>query len=74
MLEELLSEQLAAERRPRHPSQHPRARNVAINVRCIDLAGNNAKQSYDQRFRVMKPNTKAIQEALQDALGLARAT
>src|SRR5581483_1406109 len=36
----------------------------------IDLAGNNAKQSYDQRFRVMKPNMKAIQEALQDALGL----
>jgi len=36
----------------------------------IDLAGNNAKQSYDQRFRVMKPNAKAIQEALQDALGL----
>ncbi len=37
----------------------------------LDLAGNNAKQSYDQRFRVMKPNAKAIQEALQDALGLA---
>ena len=36
----------------------------------IDLAGNNAKQSYDQRFRVMKPNMRAIQEALQDALGL----
>src|SRR5207302_8807837 len=36
----------------------------------IDLAGNNAKQLYDQRFRVMKPNAKAIQEALQDALGL----
>ena len=36
----------------------------------LDLAGNNAKQSYDQRFRVMKPNTKAIQEALQDALGM----
>ncbi len=36
----------------------------------LDLAGNNAKQSYDQRFRVMKPNMKAIQEALQDALGL----
>jgi excinuclease ABC subunit C len=32
--------------------------------------GHNAKQSYDQRFRVMKPNAKAIQEALQDALGL----
>jgi excinuclease ABC subunit C len=36
----------------------------------IDLAGNNAKQSYDQRFRVMKPKTRMIQEALQDALGL----
>jgi len=36
----------------------------------IDLAGNNAKQSYDQRFRVMNPSTRAIQEALQDALGL----
>jgi excinuclease ABC subunit C len=39
----------------------------------LDLAGNNAKHSYDQRFRVMKPNTKAIQEALQDALGLPEA-
>src|SRR5207253_8588701 len=28
------------------------------------------RQSYDQRYRVMKPNMKAIQEALQDALGL----
>jgi excinuclease ABC subunit C len=37
----------------------------------IDLAGNNAKQSFDQRFRVLKPATRAIQEALQDALGLA---
>jgi excinuclease ABC subunit C len=36
----------------------------------IDLAGNNAKQLYDQRFRVMKPNARAIQEALQDALTL----
>src|SRR5207248_1723736 len=36
----------------------------------IDLAGTNAKQSYDQRFRVMKPAAKAIQEALQDALTL----
>jgi excinuclease ABC subunit C len=36
----------------------------------IDLVGQNAKQSYDQRFRVMKPAAKAIQEALQDALML----
>jgi excinuclease ABC subunit C len=37
----------------------------------IDLAAQNAKQSFDQRFRVMKPAAKAVQEALQDALGLA---
>ncbi|HET9838662.1 MAG TPA: excinuclease ABC subunit UvrC [Candidatus Angelobacter sp.] len=37
----------------------------------IDLAAQNAKQSFDQRFRVMKPQAKAVQEALQDALGLA---
>jgi len=36
----------------------------------IDLAGNNAKQSYDQRFRVLQPSIKAIQESLQDALTL----
>lgn len=36
----------------------------------VDLAGQNAKQSYDQRFRVMQPTEKAIQEALQDALVL----
>jgi excinuclease ABC subunit C len=36
----------------------------------IDLAGQNAKQSYQQRFRVLKPSQKAIQESLQDALTL----
>jgi len=36
----------------------------------IDLAAKNAHQIYDQRFRVMKPSIKAIQEALQDALTL----
>jgi excinuclease ABC subunit C len=36
----------------------------------VDLAGQNAKQSYDQRFRVLQPSRKAIQEALQDALTL----
>src|SRR5438874_11212 len=69
MLEELLSEQLAGE--------GGRATRVHITIpsrgekrSLIDLAANNAKQLYDQRFRVMKPNAKAIQEALQDALGL----
>ena len=68
-LEEVLSEQLA--------ESGARATRVQIVVpqrgekrSLIDLAGNNAKQSYDQRFRVMKPNMRATQEALQDALGL----
>src|SRR5207302_1830123 len=66
---ELLSEQLAA--------AGARATRVQIIIpqrgdkrSLIDLAGKDPKQSYDQRFRVMKPNMKAIQEALQDALGL----
>jgi excinuclease ABC subunit C len=69
MLEELLSEQLAGE--------HERATRVHILApqrgdkrSLLDLSANNAKQSYEQRFRVMKPNTQAIQEALQDALAL----
>ena len=36
----------------------------------VDLVCQNAKQSYDQRFRVLAPSQKAIQEALQDALTL----
>jgi excinuclease ABC subunit C len=36
----------------------------------VDLAGQNAKQSYDQRFRVLKPTQKMIQESLQDGLML----
>ncbi len=36
----------------------------------VDLAGQNAKQSYDQRFRVLQPSQKAIQESLQDTLTL----
>jgi excinuclease ABC subunit C len=36
----------------------------------VDLVGQNAKQSFDQRFRVLQPSQKAIAEALQDALML----
>ncbi|HZD44977.1 MAG TPA: excinuclease ABC subunit UvrC, partial [Acidobacteriaceae bacterium] len=36
----------------------------------VDLVGQNAKQSYDQRFRVLQPTQKAIQESLQDLLML----
>lgn len=68
-LEDLLSEQIA--------SSDPRAARVHILVpqrgdkrALLDLAGTNAKQSYDQRFRVLKPNAKAIQEELQEVLSL----
>jgi len=37
----------------------------------IDLVGNNAKQSYDQRFRVMKPRTDVLKSALQDVFLLS---
>jgi excinuclease ABC subunit C len=36
----------------------------------VDLAGQNAHQSFTQRFRVLEPSRKAIQEALADALML----
>ena len=68
-LEEALSEQLAGE------GGRPTRVYITIPQRgdkreLIDLAGNNAKQSYDQRFRVMKPNARLIAEAFQDALAL----
>ncbi len=66
ILEELLSER--------------RGRKVEINTpqrgqkrAMIDLVESNAKHSFEQRFRVMKPSSKAIQEALRDALGLENA-
>ena len=48
---------------------------VAVPLRgekrsLVDLAAQNAKQSYTQRFRVLEPSRKAIQEALADALML----
>jgi excinuclease ABC subunit C len=68
-LEEALSDQLAGE--------GGRATRVHITIpqrgdkrELVDLSGTNAKQSYDQRFRILKPNAKAIQEALQEALSL----
>ena len=36
----------------------------------VYLAGQNAKQSYTQRFRVLEPSRKAIQESLADLLML----
>ncbi len=36
----------------------------------LALVETNAEHSFNQRFRVMKPSSKAIQEALQDALNV----
>jgi excinuclease ABC subunit C len=36
----------------------------------LDLVENNAKHSFEQRFRVLKPTSKAISEALQNTLSL----
>src|ERR1700684_1267763 len=36
----------------------------------LGLVETNAKHAFQQRFRIMHPTSKAIQEALQDALGL----
>jgi excinuclease ABC subunit C len=39
----------------------------------LDLVSANAKQSFDTRFRVLKPSSKAIQEALEENLNLPAA-
>ena len=36
----------------------------------LDLVETNAKHAFQQRFRIMHPTSKAMQEALQEALGL----
>ena len=61
-------EELLSEGRDRHVQIHVPQRGEKRS--WVDLAGQNAKQAYDQRFRVMKPAAKAIQESLQEALML----
>ena len=39
----------------------------------LALVETNARHSFDQRFRVLKPSSKAIKEALQETLGLTEA-
>ncbi len=39
----------------------------------LELVESNARHSFEQRFRVLKPTSKAISGALQDALGLENA-
>jgi excinuclease ABC subunit C len=66
VLEELLSE-----RRGRKVEIHTPQRGQKRAM--IELVESNAKHSFEQRFRVMKPSSKAIETALQDTLGLETA-
>ena len=66
VLEELLSEKRGKRVEIRTPQ---RGQKKAL----LDLVQNNAKHSFDARFRVLKPSSKAIQEALQDGLNLPNA-
>jgi excinuclease ABC subunit C len=68
-LEDLLSEQNAGEG-ARITRVHILVPQRGDKRSLIDLAGNNAKQSYDQRFRVLKPNAQKIREELQEVLSL----
>jgi excinuclease ABC subunit C len=62
-LEELLSEK-------RHRKVEIRTPQRGQKKALLGLVETNAKHSFDARFRVLKPSSKAIQEALQDALNL----
>ncbi len=63
VMEELLSEKRGRRVEIRTPQ---RGQKKAL----MDLVRTNAKHSFDARFRVLKPSSKAIQEALQDTLNL----
>ena len=63
-LEEALSERRGRKVEIHTPQRGPKKA-------LLDLAETNARHSFEQRFRVLKPSAKAIQEALQDMLGLA---
>jgi excinuclease ABC subunit C len=65
-LEELLSEKRGRRVEIRTPQ---RGQKKAL----LDLVQNNAKHSFDARFRVLKPSSRAIQGALQEALNLPNA-
>ncbi|HTP36541.1 MAG TPA: excinuclease ABC subunit UvrC [Candidatus Acidoferrales bacterium] len=62
-LEELLSDKRRRKVEIRTPQ---RGQKKAL----LELVGTNAKHSFDARFRVLKPSSRAIQEALQDSLNL----
>ena len=64
-------EELLSERRNRRVEIHTPQRGQKKAL--LDLVQTNAKHSFDARFRVLKPSSRAIQDALQETLGLADA-
>mgnify|MGYP005835258711 CR=1 FL=1 len=61
-------EDLLSERRGRKVEIHTPQRGQKRAL--LALVGSNARHSFEQRFRVLKPTSAAIAAALQDALGL----
>jgi len=61
-------EELLSEKRNRKVEIHTPQRGQKKAM--LDLVETNAKHSFDARFRVLNPSSRAIQEAVQDALNL----
>src|ERR1035437_5195825 len=61
-------EELLSEKRNRKVEIHTPQRGQKKAM--LDLVETNAKHSFDARFRVLKPSSRAIQEAVPDALNL----
>src|SRR5216684_2893949 len=63
LLEQILSERAGRRVEILTPQRGPKRA-------FLELVEKNARHSFDQRFRVLKPGSKAIAEALQNALNL----
>jgi len=61
-------EELLSEKRARRVEIHTPQRGQKKAM--LDLVDTNAKHSFEARFRVLRPSSKAIQQALEDALNL----
>jgi len=66
-----LLEEVLSERRKRRVEIHTPQRGQKRAL--LELVEKNARHSFDQRFRVLKPSSKAISEALEEALVLPQA-
>ena len=64
-------EELLSERRGRKVEIHTPQRGQKKAM--LELAESNARHSFEQRFRVMKPSSEAMKAALEDALNLPAA-